>query len=76
MRQQVVIAVMLTLSLGGMAMGGTKVLTEAKRAKKDEFYTQLNYRRDCYTVPVNIPQRFLILKLVSLSAEQPGNAAK
>ena len=28
------------LSFGGLAMGGTKVLTEAKRAKKDEFYTQ------------------------------------
>ena len=28
------------LSFGGLAMGGTKVLSEAKRAKKDEFYTQ------------------------------------
>ena len=40
MRQPVAIAVTVALSLGGMGMGGTKVLTEAKRAKKDEFYTQ------------------------------------
>ena len=40
MRQPVAIAVTVALSLGGMAMGGTKVLTEARRAKKDEFYTQ------------------------------------
>ena len=40
MRQLAAIAVVFALSLGVMAMGGTKVLTEAKRAKKDEFYTQ------------------------------------
>ena len=28
------------MSLGGGAMGDTKALQEAKRAKKDEFYTQ------------------------------------
>ena len=28
------------MSLGGVAMGDTKALQEAKRAKKDEFYTQ------------------------------------
>ena len=40
MRQPAAIAVTVALSLGGMAMSGTKVLTEARRAKKDEFYTQ------------------------------------
>ena len=40
MRQPVVIAVMLALSLGGIAMADTAVLTAAKKAKKDEFYTQ------------------------------------
>ncbi len=38
--RQTMVTVVFALSLGVMAMGGTKVLTEAKRAKKDEFYTQ------------------------------------
>ena len=40
MRQPVSIAVMLALSLGGMTMADTAALTAAKKAKKDEFYTQ------------------------------------
>ena len=40
MRQPAAIAVMLALSLGGIAMADTAVLTAAKKAKKDEFYTQ------------------------------------
>ena len=40
MRQTVVIATVIALSLGGMVMGDNAALTEAKRAKKDEFYTQ------------------------------------
>ena len=40
MRQPVLVAVMLALSIGGVAMGDNAALTEAKRAKKDEFYTQ------------------------------------
>ena len=40
MWQPAAIAVMLALSLGGIAMADTAVLTAAKKAKKDEFYTQ------------------------------------
>ena len=40
MKRVVTLILAVVLSAGGLAMGGTKVLTEAKRAKKDEFYTQ------------------------------------
>ena len=38
--KRVLLVCMLSMSLGGVAMGDTKALQEAKRAKKDEFYTQ------------------------------------
>ena len=40
MKRLVIGILVAVLSFEGLAMGGTKVLTEAKRAKKDEFYTQ------------------------------------
>ena len=38
--KRVLLVCMLSMSLGGMAMGDNLALTAAKRAKKDEFYTQ------------------------------------
>ena len=38
--KRVLLVCMLSMSLGGVAMGDNLALTAAKRAKKDEFYTQ------------------------------------
>ena len=38
--RRMVAAVAIALSLGGTTMGDNASLTAAKRAKKDEFYTQ------------------------------------
>ena len=38
--KRVLLVCMLSMSLGGVEMGDNLALTAAKRAKKDEFYTQ------------------------------------
>ena len=40
MAERWLVVILAALSLGGIAMADTKALTAAKRAKKDEFYTQ------------------------------------